>query len=261
MSTYLRACGIREPNESDSYPYCYMMLYLQFKLGFLVQMRRWCCSSKETSQDYCMLSKLMVWYLLSLPSRSRTIVDSQCTHMLLKFQTYSLPYNKYAWITTHNAYAIDGEVSLLGLAILSPTNQEDTITSQLNVKFFTSKYTRIDIMVDRWSFYFYSVTIFQSLSWCNILCQLDQHIFDEIGRHDCRNVTLSVKCSHTSSRCTSGFLIWYLLAFDILTSCHTQRGVRGLMLDIYEFQGDLWLCHSTGTCFDFTAFVSLQRLR
>ncbi|KAG0564248.1 hypothetical protein M758_8G091700 [Ceratodon purpureus] len=83
-------------------------------------------------------------------------------------QTYSLPYNKYAWITTHNAYAIEGETSVLGAAIISPKNQEDTVTNQLN------------------------------------------------------------------------------------------RGVRGLMLDIYEFKGDLWLCHSIGTCYDFTAFRPLN---
>lgn len=83
-------------------------------------------------------------------------------------KTYSLPYNKYAWITTHNAYALQGEQSILGSVIISPTNQEDTVTNQLN------------------------------------------------------------------------------------------RGVRGLMLDIYEFLGDLWLCHSIGTCFDFTAFRPLN---
>jgi hypothetical protein len=29
------------------------------------------------------------------------------------------------------------------------------------------------------------------------------------------------------------------------------------MLDIYEFDGDIWLCHSVyRQCYDFTAFVS-----
>jgi hypothetical protein len=28
------------------------------------------------------------------------------------------------------------------------------------------------------------------------------------------------------------------------------------MLDTYDFQGDVWLCHSSGgQCYDFTAFV------
>lgn len=36
-----------------------------------------------------------------------------------------------------------------------------------------------------------------------------------------------------------------------------QNGVRGLMLDMYDFQNDIWLCHSFGgQCYSFTAFVS-----
>lgn len=36
-----------------------------------------------------------------------------------------------------------------------------------------------------------------------------------------------------------------------------QNGVRGLMLDMYDFGNDVWLCHSTGgQCYNFTAFVS-----
>ncbi|KAG4930724.1 hypothetical protein AAZX31_17G164100 [Glycine max] len=34
-----------------------------------------------------------------------------------------------------------------------------------------------------------------------------------------------------------------------------RNGVRGLMLDMYDFQNDIWLCHSfRGQCFNFTAF-------
>ncbi|XWS45248.1 hypothetical protein CRYUN_Cryun15aG0120000 [Craigia yunnanensis] len=34
-----------------------------------------------------------------------------------------------------------------------------------------------------------------------------------------------------------------------------RNGVRGLMLDMYDFDGDIWLCHSfRGQCFNFTAF-------
>ncbi|XAR74003.1 hypothetical protein NMG60_11008150 [Bertholletia excelsa] len=33
------------------------------------------------------------------------------------------------------------------------------------------------------------------------------------------------------------------------------NGVRGLMLDMYDFENDIWLCHSVhGQCFNFTAF-------
>ncbi|CAI9101915.1 OLC1v1000077C1 [Oldenlandia corymbosa var. corymbosa] len=76
-----------------------------------------------------------------------------------------LPFNRYSWLTTHNAYARLGERSATGSAILAPTNQQDSITGQLN------------------------------------------------------------------------------------------NGVRGLMLDFYDFENDIWLCHSFGgTCYNFTAF-------
>lgn len=44
-------------------------------------------------------------------------------------QNNSLPFNKYAFLTTHNAFAIDDGVPRLAL-----TNQEDNITQQLNVR-------------------------------------------------------------------------------------------------------------------------------
>ncbi|GAB4846970.1 hypothetical protein Ancab_025980 [Ancistrocladus abbreviatus] len=76
-----------------------------------------------------------------------------------------LPFNKYSWLTTHNAYALSGMTSATGSVIISPTNQEDNVTSQLN------------------------------------------------------------------------------------------NGVRGLMLDMYDFENDIWLCHSVGgKCYNFTAF-------
>lgn len=76
-----------------------------------------------------------------------------------------LPFNKYSWLTTHNSYAITGANSATGSFLVSPKNQEDSITNQL------------------------------------------------------------------------------------------KNGVRGIMLDTYDFQNDIWLCHSTGgTCFNFTAF-------
>lgn len=40
-----------------------------------------------------------------------------------------------------------------------------------------------------------------------------------------------------------------------------QSGVRGLMLDMYDFNNDIWLCHSFGgQCYNYTAFVSVQEL-
>ncbi|KAJ7946066.1 PI-PLC X domain-containing protein [Quillaja saponaria] len=76
-----------------------------------------------------------------------------------------LPFNHYSWLTTHNAFARLGERSATGSVILAPTNQQDSITTQLN------------------------------------------------------------------------------------------HGVRGLMLDMYDFQNDIWLCHSFGgQCYNYTAF-------
>ncbi|KAI5661096.1 hypothetical protein M9H77_20419 [Catharanthus roseus] len=76
-----------------------------------------------------------------------------------------LPFNRYSWLTTHNSFARLGERSATGAVILAPTNQQDSITSQL------------------------------------------------------------------------------------------KNGVRGLMLDMYDFNNDIWLCHSFGgKCYNFTAF-------
>ncbi|XP_058081502.1 PI-PLC X domain-containing protein At5g67130 [Magnolia sinica] len=82
-----------------------------------------------------------------------------------KLVNNSLPFNKYAFLTTHNAYAIDGEPSHTGVPRVTFTNQEDTVTQQLN------------------------------------------------------------------------------------------NGVRALMLDTYDFEDDVWLCHSNGgECHSYTAF-------
>ncbi|KAF7828721.1 PI-PLC X domain-containing protein [Senna tora] len=76
-----------------------------------------------------------------------------------------LAFNRYSWLTTHNSYALAGATSATGSVIISGTNQEDSVSSQLT------------------------------------------------------------------------------------------NGVRGLMLDMYDFQNDIWLCHSTGgQCYNFTSF-------
>ncbi|GLT47303.1 hypothetical protein SLA2020_210080 [Shorea laevis] len=75
------------------------------------------------------------------------------------------PFNRYSWLTTHNSFARVGDRSETRSVALSPTNQEDTITDQLNT------------------------------------------------------------------------------------------GVRGFMLDMYDFKNDIWLCHSFGgKCYNYTAF-------
>ncbi|XP_076930165.1 PI-PLC X domain-containing protein At5g67130-like [Bidens hawaiensis] len=76
-----------------------------------------------------------------------------------------LPFNRYSWLTTHNSFAKLGERSATGSVVLAPTNQQDSVSSQLD------------------------------------------------------------------------------------------NGVRGLMLDLYDFENDIWLCHSFGgKCFNYTAF-------
>ncbi|KAK7381229.1 hypothetical protein VNO78_33760 [Psophocarpus tetragonolobus] len=85
-----------------------------------------------------------------------------------KLVNNSLPFNKYAFLTTHNSFAIQGAPShtLTEDARVTLINQEDSVTQQL------------------------------------------------------------------------------------------KNGVRALMLDTYDFRGDIWLCHSMlGRCHDLTAFV------
>ncbi|XP_057967022.1 uncharacterized protein LOC131157109 [Malania oleifera] len=77
----------------------------------------------------------------------------------------SLPFNQYSWLTTHNSYSLLGAKPAMGPVLVSPRNQEDSVTNQLN------------------------------------------------------------------------------------------NGVRGLMLDMYDFANDIWLCHSYGgVCYNYTTF-------
>ncbi|GMH30620.1 hypothetical protein Nepgr_032463 [Nepenthes gracilis] len=97
------------------------------------------------------------------------LLDSKCVRSMYtdQFQLLnnSLPFNKYAYLTTHNSYSIEGEPSHTGVPRLTFYNQEDNVTQQLN------------------------------------------------------------------------------------------NGVRALMLDTYDFEGDIWLCHSFGgKCYKETAY-------
>ncbi|XAR59440.1 hypothetical protein NMG60_11015280 [Bertholletia excelsa] len=95
-------------------------------------------------------------------------VRPRCTRirpLLPTSKANGLPFNRYSWLTTHNSFARLGARSDTGSVILSPMNQQDSITDQLN------------------------------------------------------------------------------------------NGVRGLMLDMYDFNNDVWLCHSFGgKCYNYTAF-------
>ncbi|XP_075521700.1 PI-PLC X domain-containing protein At5g67130-like isoform X2 [Primulina tabacum] len=102
----------------------------------------------------------------SCPANGNT--RARCTRvqpLIPTTKVKGLPFNKYSWLTTHNSYARTGSTSGTGSVLLSPTNQEDSVTNQL------------------------------------------------------------------------------------------QNGVRGLMLDMYDFNDDIWLCHSFGgNCLNVTAF-------
>lgn len=52
-------------------------------------------------------------------------------------QNTALPFNKYAWLTTHNSHAIFGSPPEAGSPIITFFNQEDSVTAQLNVSFRT----------------------------------------------------------------------------------------------------------------------------
>lgn len=72
-------------------------------------------------------------YCFSCPQgyRGSRCVRSTATSPF-KLLNNSLPFNKYAFLTTHNAFAIDGEPSQTGVPRITTTNQEDSITQQLN---------------------------------------------------------------------------------------------------------------------------------
>ncbi|KAK2636024.1 hypothetical protein Ddye_030816 [Dipteronia dyeriana] len=63
-------------------------------------------------------------------------LPSKCVRSTLtnpfKLLNNSLPFNKYAFLTTHNSFAIDGEPSHTGIPRLTLPNQEDNVTQQLN---------------------------------------------------------------------------------------------------------------------------------
>ncbi|KAF7828720.1 PI-PLC X domain-containing protein [Senna tora] len=53
---------------------------------------------------------------------------------------------------------------------------------------------------------------------------------------------------------TGSFLIAPMNQEDTV-ALQLKNGVRGFMLDMYDFQNDVWLCHSAqGKCYNFTAF-------
>ncbi|KAH9619000.1 hypothetical protein KSS87_015684 [Heliosperma pusillum] len=111
-------------------------------------------------------------------------------------QISGLPFNKYTWLVTHNAFSNVNAPPLPGVQRITFYNQEDTVTNQLRVTFEQSEYLL--------------------------------------------------------------FLIYYMV-----NGLDPYNGVRGLMLDMYDFQDDIWLCHSfQGQCYNITAFgTAIDTLR
>ncbi|CAN1794806.1 PI-PLC X domain-containing protein At5g67130 [Linum perenne] len=88
------------------------------------QLRDECSSNKDCAKGL---------YCLSCPvdfkgSRCVRSITSNPFNLL----NNSLPFNKYAFLTTHNSFAIRGEPSHTGVPRITATNQEDNVTQQLN---------------------------------------------------------------------------------------------------------------------------------
>ncbi|GAB2214516.1 hypothetical protein Droror1_Dr00018867 [Drosera rotundifolia] len=118
--------------------------------------------SDECSSNEDCAAGLYCFSCISMFTGSRC-VRSTITEQF-KLINNSLPFNKYAFLTTHNSFAIN-KINPDGIPRVTFTNQEDSITQQLH------------------------------------------------------------------------------------------NGVRALMLDVYDYEGDIWLCHSfKGKCHAYTAF-------
>lgn len=52
----------------------------------------------------------------------------------LGVQINGLPFNKYSWLVTHNAFSIVDAPLLTGSQRITFYNQEDTVTNQLRVR-------------------------------------------------------------------------------------------------------------------------------
>ncbi|KAK3020012.1 hypothetical protein RJ639_004972 [Escallonia herrerae] len=113
------------------------------------------CTRGQATSPTSIFSMVVCYYLFSSFSFVQFVME----------QINELPFNKYSWLVTHNAFSIVDAPLLTGAQRVTFYNQEDTVTNQL------------------------------------------------------------------------------------------RNGVRGLMLDMYDFENDIWLCHSLrGQCFNFTAF-------
>jgi hypothetical protein len=78
---------------------------------------------------------------------STTCIRSQTTPVSSFPKSTHLPFNKYAWLTTHNSFAIEGEPSATGSILKTNMNQEDSVTDQLNVSCSQHPYANILLLL------------------------------------------------------------------------------------------------------------------
>lgn len=87
-----------------------------------------------TSQVHQIQVSMVNLYILS--THKYKYIDTHLNRCWWCGQVKGLPFNRYSWLTTHNSYARLGVKSATGSVIIAPTNQQDSITSQLNVCLF-----------------------------------------------------------------------------------------------------------------------------
>lgn len=83
--------------------------------------------------SYCTIIMICIFHIICelLYTESVNILSFIKILSRVWVQNNSLPFNKYAFLTTHNAFAIED-----GVPRLTFTNQEDNITQQLNVRYY-----------------------------------------------------------------------------------------------------------------------------
>ncbi|RRT54431.1 hypothetical protein B296_00035205 [Ensete ventricosum] len=166
-----------------------------------------------------------------------------------------LPFNRYAWLTTHNSFARLGQRSRTGTPVIAPENQQDSVTGQLNVSatvllcFDGSGLSSTRSPVSRVARNRSPVTEskrVERVRWFH--------------RSDVPKCTAPLdRMRSTCITCMNTSLLLAIVANASSALLPPQNGVRGLMLDMYDFENDIWLCHSfAGNCFNFTAFVSCR---
>ncbi|RVW49787.1 PI-PLC X domain-containing protein [Vitis vinifera] len=144
-----------------------------------------------------------------------------------------LPFNRYSWLTTHNAFAKLGR---------KPDNLETVLDLEGNVEIFSnfgilacqealvSYEPHLEFKIPSPCLFFFILLKTRTVWPSNKRRE---------GPHKMRACKGPIPCKFDASD-------WF---FPL------QNGVRGLMLDMYDFDNDIWLCHSYGgQCYNYTAF-------